>query len=358
MGITEHGVRTLTQDGHLVLIERSAGEGAGIPDDKFRNAGATIVSGEEVFEGAKMIVKVKEPIDEEIKLLPPGMVLFTFLHLASSLELTRRLIEANIVAIAYESVETSQGQLPILTPMSKIAGILAIQEGARYLTRTCGGKGILFCNFPGVEPITVMIIGAGNVGRAAAQRAAVMGAEVIVLDVSEVVLKDIYEMLEGRVHCQMASEGNIEKALSKADLVVGSVLVKGGKPPKVIKRHMLNIMKPGSVIIDVAIDQGGCAETSVPTTFDNPVYTVEGITHFCVANLPGCVPRTSTHALCSASLPYIREICNKGFVKAFQENQELARGVDIFSGHVCNPAVAETFGLSHTPLEYLTKNFS
>jgi len=352
IAITPNGIEALRQNGHGVVVEKDAGIGSGITNEEIRKAGAKILpSPKQVFSQAEMMVKVKEPLREECKLLKEGQILFTYLHLASNKTLTRSLMKAKVIAIAYETVETDDGKLPLLIPMSEVAGRLAIQEGAKYLERPQGGEGILLGGVPGVAPAKVVILGGGVVGANAAKMAAGLGARVVILDKNLDRLRYLDDVMKANVITMKSNEYNIREALKDADLVVGAVLVPGGKAPKLVTRKMLKTMKPGSVIVDVAIDQGGCAETSRPTCPSEPTYEVDGVIHYCVANMPGCVPRTSTYALTNATLPYILELANYGYPQALREDKALARGLNIVNGKVTCQGVAKAHGLPHHGLE-------
>lgn len=356
VAVVPNGVEALKKGGHRIVIEKSAGEGSAICDKEFKKAGAEILpSNCEVFEQADMIIKVKEPLEPEIGLLKKGQILFTFLHLASNEKLTRELLKRKIVGIAYETIETDDGQLPILIPMSEVAGRLSVQEGAKYLERSQGGRGLLLGGVPGVMPAKVLILGGGTVGTNAAKIAAGMGAEVVILEKNVNRLRYLEDVLHGRVTTRQSDEYNIREALKDADLLICAILSSGKKTPYLITRDMLKLMKTGSVIVDVSIDQGGAVETSRPTTHSQPIYKVDGIVHYCVANLPGCVPRTSTFALANVVLPYALEIANKGYRKALLENRVLARGLNVYKDKLTLRAVAELFGISYTPLEEVVK---
>jgi len=354
VAITPSGVHTLTQFGHKVIIEHNAGLGSGFFDDEFKKAGAEIVEKrEEIFERAEMILKVKEPLPEEYPLLREGQILFTYLHLAASRELTEALLQRKIVGIAYETVELEDGSLPLLIPMSEVAGKMATQEGAKYLEKPQGGYGVLLGGIPGVPPAKVVIIGGGTVGSNSAWVAAGMGADVTILDINPQRLRYLSEVMPPNVKTLISTEYNIKECLATADLVILGVLIHGAKAPKLIKREYLSLMKRGSVIVDVAIDQGGSAETSRPTTHRDPVYEVDGIMHYCVANMPGAVPRTSTFGLTNVTIPYALKLANLGWEKAVKEDKALMKGVNLLKGHLTYPAVAEAFGMPYTPVEEL-----
>jgi len=352
IAITPSGIEALRKDGHEVVVEEDAGIGSGITNEEIRKAGAKILpSHEEVFSQAEMIVKVKEPLREECELLKEGQILFTYLHLASNKPLTRSLMKAKAIAMAYETVEMDDGKLPLLIPMSEVAGRLAIQEGAKYLESSQGGEGVLLGGVPGVAPAKVVILGGGVVGANAAKMAAGLGARVVILDKNLDRLRYLDDVMQANVITMKSNEYSIRKAIKDADLVVGAVLVPGGKAPHLISRKMLKTMKPGSVIVDVAIDQGGCVETSHPTCPSEPTYKVEGIIHYCVTNMPGCVPITSTYALNNATLPYILELANYGYPEALRKDKALARGLNIVNGRVTCEGVAKAHNLSYYELE-------
>lgn len=352
VALTPAGVHALMGLGHQVFVEKGAGLGTGIPDEAYAREGAVLLDRpEDVFAEADMILKVKEPQPVEYERLRPGQVLFTYLHLAASEELTRALMERQIIGIAYETVETPDGELPLLAPMSEVAGRMAPQEGAKYLERPQGGLGILLGGIPGVAPAHVLILGGGTVGRNAAWVAAGMGADVTVLEINPRKIRELAEIMPRNVKILYSTEYAIRELLPQADLVISAVLKPGAKAPKLIRKEHLATMKPGSVIVDVAIDQGGSTETSRPTTHDSPVYEVDGVVHYCVANMPGAVPRTSTWGLTNATLPYVIELAQKGWERAVRENPALAKGVNLVRGAITYQAVAEAFGLPYTPLE-------
>ena len=352
VAIVPGGVETLVQRGHKVIIEKGAGLGSGFTDEEYKWAGAEIVlRHEDVFYSADLILKVKEPLPEEYPLLREGQILFTYLHLAASQDLTLNLLKRKIVGIAYETVQTDDGFLPLLAPMSEIAGRMAPQEGAKFLEKPYGGRGILLSGVAGVPPATVVILGGGTVGFNSARIALGMGAQVTILDINPRRLRFLDEFFQGKVTTMIADSFNIRMVVKYADLLIGAVLIPGAKAPKLITRDMLKTMKPGAVFIDEAIDQGGCSETSRPTTHSNPIYEEEGIIHYTVANMPGAVPRTATRALTLNTLPYVLELADKGWKKAVRENPSLAKGVNIVNGKITYKAVAEAFGLPYTPLE-------
>ena len=351
VGMTPSGVQEMTRHGHVVFVQASAGVNSGFSDDAYTAAGAKILPTiEEVYATAEMIVKVKEPIASEYKLVRKGPLVFTYFHFASSEPLTKAMIESGAVCCAYETVERKDRSLPLLVPMSEVAGRMATQEGCYFLERPRGGKGKLMGGVPGVKPAKVFVIGAGVVGTAAARTAAGMGADVTICDISLPRLAYLADVMPRNVKTLMSSEYNIREELKSADLVVGSVLIPGAKAPKLVTREMLALMEPGSVLVDVAIDQGGCFETSHPTTHEEPTYYVDGILHYCVANIPGAVPYTSTLALTNATLPYALQLADKGWRKACADNEELRKGLNVVEGKVVYKEVAEAWGLPYEPL--------
>ena len=352
VGLVPSAVRELVAHGHRVLVERGAGTGAGLADAAYESAGAQIVAtADEVFARADLIVKVKEPIGAERTMLRRGQMLFTYLHLAPDRALTEALLASGCTAIAYETVTSPNGTLPLLTPMSEVAGRMAPQAGARCLEREVGGRGMLLGGAPGVAPADVLILGGGVAGSNAALIALGMGAQVTVVDRSPEVLRRIAAQFQGRVRTIFSAPDTVETLCRRADLVIGTVLVPGAAAPKLITAATVRAMKPGAAIVDVSIDQGGCAETSRPTTHTEPVYTVEGVTHYCVANMPGAVPITSTKALTNATLPYVEAIAGYGIAEAVARDQALARGVNVVDGKVTYEAVADAHGLEYQPLE-------
>ncbi|WP_434627358.1 alanine dehydrogenase [Chromobacterium sp. CV08] len=345
VGLTPSGVRELVANGHKVLVQTHAGLAIGFTDEQYIQAGASIASNaEEVFERADMIVKVKEPQPVECRLLRPGQVLFTYLHLAPDPEQAKLLAESDAIAIAYETVTDERGGLPLLAPMSEVAGRMAIQAGAHALEKAQGGRGVLLGGVPGVAPARVVVIGGGVVGLNAARMAMGAGADVTILDKSLSRLKEIDMVFGGRIKTLMSNSANIDDSIRDADLVIGAVLIPGAAAPKLVTRAMLKTMKPGAVLVDVAIDQGGCFETSRATTHQDPIYTVDGIVHYCVANMPGGVARTSTQALTNATLPYTLELANKGWRQALLDNAHLRNGLNICRGRVTYRAVADDLG--------------
>ncbi len=351
VALTPAGARELLQRGHDVIVEAGAGLGSAFPDEIYERAGATIVSVDDVWSRSELLLKVKEPIAIEYPRLRPGLTLFTYLHIAADEALTRALVDSGITGIAYETVETDLGGLPLLAPMSEIAGRLAPQAGAHYLEKPKGGRGILLGGVAGVSPGKVVVIGGGMVGYNAAIIAIGLGAQVTIFERSVDRMRYLEQILSGRVTLIMSSSLQIETALEDADLVIGAVLIPGALAPKLVTREMLGGMKEASVLVDVAIDQGGCAETSRATTHDDPVYTVDGVIHYCVANMPGAVPITSTRALTNVTLPYVETLADNGIVAAIERDPEVARGVNVLGGRVTYEAVAEAHGLEYTPLD-------
>jgi alanine dehydrogenase len=345
IALTPGGANELTKRGHIVLVETQGGEGSGFSNADYIEAGARIHNATEIWNDAEMIIKVKEPLDSEYELAREGQIIFTYFHFASSETLTRAMMMSGAICIAYETVEKADGSLPLLIPMSEVAGRMAIQQGARYLEKPVKGRGILLGGVPGVPPGNVLILGAGIVGVQAAKMAAGLGAHVTIMDVNLQRLRYINDVLPPHVITMFSSEYNIRKQLPITDLVVGSVLIPGAKAPKLITRDMLKLMRPGAVIVDVAVDQGGCIETCVPTTHENPTYIIDQILHYCVANMPGAVPYTSTIALTNSTLPYILQIADKGWETACASNQELAKGLNIANGKILYRQVAEAFNL-------------
>jgi alanine dehydrogenase len=355
VSVTPAGVREYRAHGHQVLVQRSAGEGSGFADRQYAAAGAELVdSAAEVFDRAEMIVKVKEPIPVEYDLLRPEQVLFTYLHLAANAPLTYALVRNRVQAVAYETVQLENGALPLLTPMSEVAGRMSVQVGAHYLEKAHGGSGTLLAGIPGVPGAEVVVIGGGVVGTNAAQIALGMGANVAIVDRSLERLRQLDTMLHGRVNTLASNAENVAAAVQRADLVVGAVLLPGAKAPKIVSEEMVAAMKPGSVIVDVAIDQGGCIATARPTTHSDPTYVADGVVHYCVTNMPGAVPRTSTIGLSNATLPYGLVLADFGLHGAVSRDLELARGVNVINGQVTHPGVAEALGMDYTPLPEAT----
>ena len=340
------GVADLVGAGHEVLVETEAGAGSGIADDEYSQAGAKIVKGAaDVWNEADVIVKVKEPQAAECDLIRAGQVVFTYFHFAANRQLTERIISSGCVAIAYETVRDARGRLPLLTPMSEVAGRMSVHEGAKSLEKPFHGRGILLGGVPGVPPAEVVIIGGGVVGANAAKVAAGLGALVVILEIDLDRMRYLDDTMPSNVITVMSNAHNIIEYIRRADLLIGAILIEGAKAPKLIKREHLSLMKPGAVIVDVAIDQGGCTETSRPTTHSEPTYIVDNIVHYCVANIPGAVSRTSTYALTNATFPYLRRIASQGWHEAAAADEALGRGLNIVEGKVVNRAVAETFGL-------------
>ena len=350
VSMTPAGVRELVKRGHTVYVQHTAGENSGFPDAEYERAGAHILPTiEEVYAVAEMIVKVKEPIEPEYKLVRRGQLVFTYFHFACDRTLTEAMLQSGATCLAYETVVDKQGTLPLLIPMSEVAGRMSVQEGARFLEKPQGGKGILLGGVPGVKPAKVLVLGGGVVGTEAALMAAGLGADVTVCDISLPRLRHLAEFMPKNVKTMFSSTYNIEQELPTTDLVIGAVLIPGAKTPHLITREMLGMMKKGSVMVDVAIDQGGCFETSHPTTHAEPVYEVDGIIHYCVANIPGAVPFTSTLALTNATLPYALRLADKGWQQACAEDPGLKLGLNVVDGKVTFPGVAEAFGMElHT----------
>jgi alanine dehydrogenase len=356
VSMTPAGVEEMVQHGHRVLVERHAGRASGFDDKAYTKAGAEISArAEDIYTQAKMIMHVKEPIASEYRLIKKDQIIFTYLHLASSEELTKALIESRSIGIAYETIQKDDGSLPLLTPMSEVAGRMSIQEGAKYLEMAQGGEGILLSGVPGVAPATVIVIGAGVVGTNAAKTACGLGAKVYLLDINLDRLRYLSDVMPRNCFLLKFNPANMRKLIKEADLVVGAVLIPGTKSPKLVTREMVKSMKKGSVLVDVAIDQGGCFETSKPTTHSAPIYTVDGVVHYCVTNMPGAVARTSTLALTNATLPYALEIADKGWKKAFKQNPEISRGANVVKGCVTLKAVAEAFDLTYVAIETMLR---
>jgi alanine dehydrogenase len=355
VGMTPGGARDLTADGHQVLVQKGAGAGSGFTDEEYTAAGARILpDADAVYAEADMIVKVKEPIAPDLARLKDGQLLFTYLHLAPVPDLTQQLLKKKIVGVAYETITDERKRtLPLLTPMSEVAGRMSVHVGAYYLHRPNKGRGVLLGGVPGTLPADVMIIGGGVVGTNAAKMAVGLGARVTILDVSLDRLRQLDDIFRGDVQTLASSRAHIEDAVRRADLLIGGVLIPGAAAPKLVTREMVSQMKKGAVIVDVAIDQGGCVETAHATTHSDPVYEVDGVVHYCVANMPGAVPRTSTIALTNATLPYTRMLANKGFDKAVRENAGLAEGVNVYKGEITYEAVATSLGQKYTSLDSL-----
>ena len=352
VGMTPDGVAELVKHGHEVFVQHTAGDGSGFADAAYEKVGAKILPTiEAVYDVAEMIIKVKEPIKPEYPLLKHGQLVFTYFHLACDLELTEAMVESGAVCLAYETVQTADKRLPLLVPMSEVAGRMASINGAYYLQKTKGGKGKLMSGVPGVKPAKVLVLGGGIVGEAAARMAAGMGAEVYITDISLPRLRQLDAELPANVHTLYSTEHNIRKELKDVDIVVGSVLVPGDKAPHLITRDMLKEMEPGTVLVDVAIDQGGCFETSHPTTHSDPVYEVDGIVHYAVANIPGAVPNTSTAALTNATLKYALALADKGWKKACREDAALYKGLNVVEGKITFKAVADVWGMPYEPAQ-------
>jgi len=349
--MTPAGVATMKANGHEVMVEENAGVGSGFADEAYIAAGATIASADEIFVKAEMVMHVKEPQANEIPKLRKGQILFTYLHLAADEPQTRGLIESGATCIAYETIQKKDRSLPLLTPMSEVAGRMAIQQGAKALEKTNGGIGKLLGGVPGVAPAKVMVIGGGVVGVQAAKMACGLGAQVYLLDINLDRLRYLDDVMPANCTTMMSSPGAIRELLPEMDLVVGAVLIPGAKAPAVISREDLKLMRPTTALVDVAIDQGGCFETSKPTTHSEPTYVVDGIVHYCVANIPGAVPMTSTMALTNATLPYAVQIANKGWKKACQDNEEIKLGLNVHEGKLTYKAVCDAFDLPYTPAE-------
>jgi len=348
VAILPFGVDEFVQAGHTVLVQRDGGIGAGIPNEEYERAGAKIIdTAEEIFAKADIIMKVKEPQPQEVKMLRKSQILFTYLHLAADQKLTEGIINSGCRAIAYETIVDHQGHLPLLTPMSEVAGRLSIQEGARHLCKSQGGRGVLLCGVPGVAPGKVVVIGGGIAGSCAARVAAGFGANVVILDTNIDRLRYLSDVMPSNVDVVFSNRHEIHKQIAEADLVIGAVLIPGAKAPHLIRREDLKLMQPGSVIVDIAIDQGGCVETARPTTHAEPTYVVDGIIHYCVANMPGAVSRTSTAALCNATFPWAKEIARFGddLVGATEKHSQIAHGINAFDGELTCKPVADSFGL-------------
>jgi alanine dehydrogenase len=352
--MTPAGVEVMKQNGHEVLVEKDAGKGSGFSNRAYAEAGAEIVNTPAaIFKRAKMVMHVKEPLPTEYKLIRKDQIIFTYLHLAAAEELTQVLIKSGSISIAYETIQKEDGSLPLLTPMSEVAGRMAIQQGAKYLEMEHGGHGVLLGGVPGVDPGTVVIIGGGVVGTNAAKMACGLGAKVYILDMNLERLRYLSDVMPSNCFLLMSKPTTVRRLIKEADVVVGAVLIPGAKAPKLLTREMLKTMKKGAVLVDVAIDQGGCFETSKATTHGQPIYTVDGVVHYCVANMPGAVPKTSTLALTNATLPYAVEIADKGWRKAMKQNPEIKHGANVVKGKVTYRGVAEAFGLKFTSIDSL-----
>ncbi|MCL9980621.1 MAG: alanine dehydrogenase [Bacteroidia bacterium] len=350
VAVTPAGVSEFVKHGHKVYVQSTAGLGSGFSDEEYTNAGANLLPTiEEVYGIAEMIVKVKEPIELEYSLMRAGQLLFTYFHFASYEPLTHAMIKSRAICLAYETVEVNR-TLPLLIPMSEVAGRMSIQEGAKYLEKPMGGRGILLGGVPGVKPANVVVLGGGVVGTQAAKMAAGLGADVTIMDLSLNRLRQLDDIMPANVKTQYSNDYNIREAVKTADLVIGGVLIPGAKAPKLITKDMLSTMRPGSVIVDVAIDQGGCFETSKPTTHAEPTYVVDGVVHYCVANMPGAVPYTSTLALTNATLPYAIQLANKGWKQACADSADLRLGLNVVEGKVVYEGVSQAFNLPYTPV--------
>ncbi|MGE0882189.1 MAG: alanine dehydrogenase [Blastocatellales bacterium] len=354
VGLTPAGVKTLSDYGHTVLVEKSAGEGSGISDDEYKAAKGQIVdSADEVWERGEMIVKVKEPVGPEYNRMREGQLLFTYLHLAPDLKLTQVMLERKVTGVAYETITNDEGHLPLLTPMSEVAGRMAVQVGAHYLQKPEGGRGVLMGGVPGVLPAKVVIIGGGVVGINSMKMAVGLGANVTVLDKNLDRLRYLDDIFGAKIKTLMSNDYNVQESIANADLVIGAVLIPGASAPHLVKKDMLKTMHKGAVIVDVAVDQGGCIETTYPTTHSDPTYYVEDVLHYCVANMPGAVPRTSTFALTNATLPFAIKLANKGFKDAISNDRHLKAGVNTYAGHITYEAVAESQGLAYKSIDEL-----
>ncbi len=354
VSMTPAGVEVMVKSGHEVLVEKSAGADSGFTVDAYTRAGAKIINTpEQIYAAADMVMHVKEPLPPEYDLIREGQIIFTYLHLAADEPQTRALIKSKAICIAYETIQKADGSLPLLTPMSEVAGRMAVQEGAKYLEMAQGGHGILLGGVPGVEPATVVVIGSGVVGVNAAKMACGLGAKVYLLGRNLDRLRYLSDVMPANCFTLMSSPATIRKLVKKADVVIGAVLVPGAKTPKLVTRDMLKTMKNGSVLVDVSIDQGGCFETSKPTTHGNPTFVIDGVVHYCVANMPGAVAKTSTLALTNATFPYALQIANQGWKGAMQANEEIKLGANVIDGKVTYKAVAEAFGLGYTPVDEL-----
>ena len=352
VALTPSGVKELAKYGHDIYVQTNAGSGSGFSDTQYEEAGAAILPDiKSVYDRAEMIIKVKEPIQEEYTLIHENQLVFTYFHFASYEPLTRAMIENKSVCLAYETVEKEDHSLPLLVPMSEVAGRMSVQEGAKYLEKPLKGRGILLGGVPGVRPAKVLVLGGGIVGTQAAKMAAGLGADVTIMDISLPRLRYLADIMPANVNTYMSSEYNIRELLPSHDLIVGAVLIPGAKAPHLISRDMLKLMRPGTVLVDVAVDQGGCIETCKPTTHENPTYIIDDIVHYCVANMPGAVPYTSTLALTNATLPYALQLANKGWEKACQENRELRLGLNIVKGEIVYKGVSEAFGLPYRKVE-------
>ncbi len=354
--MTPAGVEVMKNHGHQVLVETAAGNGSGFSDADYTAAGAEIITtNKEIFKRAEMLMHVKEPQSSEYALIRPGQIFFTYFHFAASESLTRAMIERRATCIAYETIENPDGSLPLLTPMSEVAGRMAAQQGAKYVERTQGGRGILLGGVPGVPPATVLVLGGGVVGTHAAQMACGLGAKVYLLDMNLERLRHLSEVMPKNCFPMMSSPATIRALVQEADVVIGAVLLHGAKAPKLVTREMLKSMKPGAVLVDVAIDQGGCFETSKPTTHAKPIYEIDNIVHYCVANMPGAVPLTSTFALTNATLPYAVAIADEGWQQVARKDKGIEAGINIVDGQVTYRGVADAFGMAYVPVDEVLK---
>ncbi len=352
VALTPAGVREMVKRNHTVYIQSTAGNGSGFSDEEYVEAGAQILPTiEETYAIAEMIMKVKEPIDPEYKLIKKDQLVFTYFHFASYEPLTHAMMESGSVCLAYETVESEDRSLPLLVPMSEVAGRMATQEGAKYLEKPMGGRGILLGGVPGVKPAKVLVLGGGVVGTNAAKMAAGLGAEVTIMDISLPRLRYLDDVMPANVHTMMSNEHNIREMIKSHDLIIGAVLIPGAKAPHLITRDMLKDMRPGTVLVDVAVDQGGCIETCKPTTHENPTFVIDEVMHYCVANMPGAVPYTSTLALTNATLPYAIQLASKGWQQACKDNEELKLGLNVINGKVCYKGVSDAFGLDYHDVE-------
>ena len=352
VALTPAGAKELIKRGHQVYVQQSAGLGSGFSDQDYSAVGASLLpSIEATYQIAEMIMKVKEPIESEYKLIKPNQLVFTYFHFASYEPLTKAMVESKAICLAYETVEKADRSLPLLVPMSEVAGRMAIQKGANYLEKPLGGRGILLGGVPGVLPAKVLILGGGIVGTQAAWMAAGLGADVIIMDLSLPRMRYLADVMPANVKTMMSNEFNIREQIKEADLIIGAVLIPGAKAPHLITKEMLKDMKKGAVVVDVAVDQGGCIETCKPTTHENPTYVIDDVVHYCVANMPGAVPYTSTLALTNATLPYAIQLADKGWKKAAQENADLVPGLNVIQGDIVYKAVAEAFAMPYTPVE-------
>lgn len=352
VALTPAGVAEMAKRGHQVYVQEDAGIGSGFSNEDYVQAGALLLASiEEVYGIAEMIIKVKEPIEQEYKLVKKGQILYTYFHFASSEPLTNAMIESGAVCLAYETVELDDRSLPLLVPMSEVAGRMSVQEGAKYLEKTYGGYGVLLGGVPGVPPAKVLIIGGGIVGTEAAKMAAGLGADTTIMDVNLKRLRYLDDIMPANVKTMMSNEYNLREMVKTHDVIIGAVLIPGAKAPKLVTRDMIPTMRPGTVMVDVAVDQGGCFETTKATTHDNPTFVIDDVIQYCVANMPGAVPRTSTLALTNATLPYALQLANKGWKQACQDNVPLRKGLNVVDGKVVYEGVAEAFGLTYTPVE-------